>query len=233
MASGSSFYLDQSPSPHLRPDRPLAPGDVFVDSAFTWAPKYKSPFDPATAVKSFLTLAMLVGHPCGVYAGSRPATCPSVVQVRPKVEVTKERPFEAPWSGFTYLFPLPELLDGVDYVADFRRVSAVHYKYLSKSRIACLSRGGWSLLHRRYVAHTSRIEITSEESADALEEYWNEFELWEEWNKRGLNFDDFQVWLQAASSSGLFEGTPRSRLLKFALDEVLREMPAAGGESIG
>ncbi|MBA2311203.1 MAG: hypothetical protein H0V97_00165 [Actinobacteria bacterium] len=221
-----SIYFEKADEPHVRPRRPLAPGDIFRGVPLAWVPKHKDPFEQSAA-KAPQKTVMLLGHPCAIYGGGRPATCLTIAEVRPKAQACGDRSFDAPWAGFSYLFPLPLLSENEDYVVDFRRVGSVHYKYLEDSRVACLTHEGWAYLHQRYAFHTGRVDLEFDESFDSMEEYWNEFELWERWNE-SREPAEFQEWLKGESTSAAYPGTNRQELLKFAPDELLAEMLAMG-----
>lgn len=217
----SSIYLENVDEPHSRPNRPLAPGDVFQDVPLAWVPKHKDPFVQSCA-KAPLRTVMLLGHPCSIYAGGRLATCLTIAEIRSK-EVVCKRPFEPPWEGYSYLFPLPRFHSGEDHVVDFRRIGSAHYKYLEHSRVACLNRNGWVYLHLRYLFHIGRVSITFEESLDTLSQYWNEFSLWERWNGK-RDPVTFQGWLDEDCTLGKYAGVARRKLLSFAYDELSREL---------
>jgi hypothetical protein len=173
-------------------------------------------------------MVALLGHPCAVYAGGKPVRTQPVAQVRKKAEACRSGyPFEPPWEGYSALFPLPDFVEGEDYVVDFKRLGIVHFEALNEHRIACLTHEGWAAFQKRYAYHSLRANIDMERVIAATTKVWNEFEVWERWCQRGLDPQQYQTWLQEPQETGTYAGTKRDDLLEHASDEVLREMPIA------
>lgn len=214
------LYLDRSDTPLVRPSRPMNQGDVFLDVSIAAAGRGDD------KAKVTIGPVMLLGHPCSIHAGGRVIDTQFVAAVRPKEDATHGRPFDAPWTTHLYLFPLPGLIDGRDYVADFRRVGTTHFKNLDERRIACLSREGWAALQRRWAWHTLRADIPLVTRYADLAGLWNELAIWEEWVRRGNVVSEFTAWRDSEQVSGSYVGTKRADLLDFAFDELMEELPS-------
>lgn len=220
--STEDFYLEHA-GVGVRPSRPLHQGDVFVDVPFTVA----NPKRPeGSYFPERLATVQLVGHPCSIRAGHSILPVQAVVEVRLKRDIVQpDHPFEEPYESHFHLFPLPDLIEGDDYVADFRRVGTVVTKELIPQRVACLDKEAWVGLQRRLVYHTTRHELDFDLMLARADEWWNEVELWEEWNSRGLPEDDFDDWLSEPVTSGSYSGTTRRDVAAFAPDHVRAELP--------
>ena len=214
-----SIYLERSDVPHVRPSRPNNQGDVFADVPIATAGRGED--KPKVVVGPVIVL----GHPCSIYAGGRIIDTQLVASVRPVEEAVRGRPFEAPWSTHLFLFPLPGLIDGRNFVADFRRVGTTHFKNLEGRRTACLTRDGWAALQRRWAWHTLRADISLDSRSNDLRGIWNELTLWEEWADRGYPSEEFMGWRDAPQGEGTFTGTKRADLLDYAFDELWAELP--------
>lgn len=215
---GGSIYLDRSDTPHVRAARPLNQGDVYVNVRTVRA-------GPDEKTKVEVGPVILIGHPCAIYRGRTPFEMQFVAAVRPVVEAVPDRPFEAPWDTHKYLFPLPNLMGGTDYVADFRRLGMTHFKNLRERRVACLNREGWAALQRRWAWHTLRANIPLDERAGDIRGLWTEFALWEEWTSRGHEATAFETWFREPQAEGPYQGTARSDLIDFGMDELWLELP--------
>lgn len=172
-------------------------------------------------------LVALLGHPCAIYAGKNVVRVQAAVQVRLKGDACPTS-FESPWNEYSALFPLPDFRDGVDYVADFRRIGTVHAERMENRRVACLTHEGWAAFQRRYAYHSMRANIDIPRLVDASRKIWHEFEVWEEWNRRGFEFFQYQTWLQEPMEAGSYAGTRRDEVLEQGHDEVLAELPEPG-----
>jgi hypothetical protein len=148
-----------------------------------------------------------------------------VTPVQTVVEVRKlGHHLEPPYDSHYYCFPLPQLLNGEDYVADFRRIGTTHYQFLEGKRVACLSRAAWAALIRRYVFHCSRFDLGQERTHENIGELWHEFELWERWAQERNTPAGYQEWLNERQRNGPYAGTIRRELLAFASDQVVAEL---------
>ncbi len=140
-------------------------------------------------------------------------------------EATSGRPLVDPWNGHYYLFPLPALIEGADYVIDFRRIGMTHYRNLEDHRIACMNLEGWAAMQRRFAYHTLRADIPLSTRIADLEALWHEVGLWEEWNSRGHPSDGYQPWLNEQQQRGQYAGVARRTLLDYAPDHVAEDIP--------
>jgi hypothetical protein len=219
-----SIYLERSDLPYVRPSRPYNQGDIFADVPIATAGRGDN------KPKIVLGPVLILGHPCSIHAGGRIIETQFVASVRPVEEAVPGRPFGPPWDTHRFLFPLPGLRDGHDFVADFRRVGTTHFKNLEARRTACLTQDGWAALQRRWAWHTLRADIPLEQRSDDLRGLWNELALWEEWSVRGFPPEEFLVWRDSPQVSGSFVGTKRVDLVDYAFDELWAELPAHGQE---
>jgi hypothetical protein len=214
-----SIYLERSVAPLVKPSRPLWQGDVLVDVplALTGRGLEGAKARPVTAI--------MLAHPCSIYAGDRLNEMQLIAAIRPAREAAGKKPLIDPWESHYYLFPLPDLIGGEDFVVDFRRIGMTHYRNLDDRRIACLSLGGWAALQRRWAYHSLRIDLPLSDRIEDLRGLWNEINLWETWAVRGNSPDRFQDWLQEAQSSGPYAGSIRRTLLDYGPDEIVSDMP--------
>jgi hypothetical protein len=215
-------YLDVADHPHVRPSRPLWQGDIFDSVPLSITDKPKA---DGAKPKTRTTAAMLVGNPCSIHAGGgRLAVMQNVAQVRPLKERESEG-FRKPWEGFFQLFPLPAFRDGELWVADFNVLGSVHFKYLEKTRIACLSQSGWAAMQCRLAYHTLRIRPAVAERIEDLRALANEADLWERWNASGHEPSAFQSWLDSSCATTEYSDSPRRALLDFLPDVIASEFP--------
>lgn len=217
-----SIYLDSANAPHVRPSRPYNQGDVFDNVAVALAGR------GVDKVRTIVGPVILLGHPCSIYRGGALFEAQFVAAVRPVEEIFKDRVFAPPWDSHLFLFPLPALKDGRDFVADFRKVGTTHFKNLEGRRTACLTRDGWAALQRRLAWHTLRADIPLERRSADLAGTWNELALWEEWTARGFAPAEFIRWRDDEQTTGPFAGTKRADLLDFGFDELWNELPTGG-----
>lgn len=214
-----SIYLERQDAPEARPARPYNQGDVFADVPIATAGR--------DADKSKLNKGpvLLLGHPCSIHAGGRVFPTQFVASVRLKSDAVGNRPLDPPWDSHHFLFPLPGLIQGEDYVADFRRLGTTHFKNLEGRRTACLTQDGWAALQRRWAWHSLRIDLPLAVRSADLTGLWSELHLWEAWNARGNPYERFPAWLAEPQANGAYAGTTRRDLLDFALDELEEELP--------
>jgi hypothetical protein len=217
-----SIYLERADAPHVRPSRPYNQGDIFDKVPLASAGRGDD--NPRIEVGPVI----LLGHPCSIRAGSRVIPEQLIAAIRVLDDAVPARNLQSPWATHRYLFPLPQLCDGQDYVADFRRVGTTHYKNLEGHRVACLTRDGWAALQIRWAWHTLRAEIPLAVRSMDLLGLWNELALEEEWTDRGFTPGEFPAWRDSAQTEGAFVGTKRADLLDYAFDELWGELPARG-----
>jgi MoCo/4Fe-4S cofactor protein with predicted Tat translocation signal len=231
-------YLDRQDKPHVRPDRPLSQGDVFVDIPLVRAAKHSE-----TSAHRFIAptkigpnaLGMLVTHPCSSRSRSTHALKESV-SIAPVVRCPPE--FGPPWGGYYECFPLPGLRDGKDYVADLSAICPVRSEYLNGHRIACLGTEGLAALFHRLALNDSRLDRIPDHFAAEAERLSTETNLWELWVAKHSTEDGFQEWLneefpgqpiedehgQLVAGSAEQTGTPRREVLRWNFDEIKTEL---------
>lgn len=210
-------------TPGVRPHRPLFQGDVFVEAPFSVSKPEATDDEYHTTTR---TTILLIGHPCVMHAGSRVLPVQAAVQVRTVSEaVTGGKAFTPPYEGHYALFPLPGLVAGTDYVADFRRIGTCPTTELQGNRIACLSKSAWVALQLRFVFHSTRHELEFEPTLAQADHWWNDVMLWEEWRERGLPADEYEAWVKQPLENGAYPGTERRKAAAFAPDEVRAEFP--------
>src|SRR5947208_1752748 len=77
------IYLHNAADPPVRPERPWNQGDVFADVPILLLKKQKSqPVDPAELVKVHSDFVAMIGNPCSMRGGGKPAILQNVAHVR-------------------------------------------------------------------------------------------------------------------------------------------------------
>lgn len=184
----AEFFRQPSPS------RPLFQGDIFADVPIVKARAGGSPSTPPNVTVERRTVA-LMGYPCDIYSGGVFARTQMVAVVREarKVGVPDN------WEGGFTACPLPDLFeDGALWAVDFLAVSPVDRSYLrTENRIGCLSEFGWAFFRQRLVLCLTRTMIPLDPLEAVGKATWQEIEMWQEWNSRGHNTDEFQAWLDS------------------------------------
>jgi hypothetical protein len=197
---------------------------VFEDVPLGLIKRFKSSPDWFGSEKS--VRVSLLSHPCSAYGNGSLLPIQTVAEVRLLRDADPKGRFQAPWATHTYFFPLPDLLsDGEGYAVDFRRIGTTHYEYLERSRIACLSHAGWASFQSRYAVHALRLALSREQALGGTLPYWNEFDLWEEWIRRGYPPPAFQAWLDDEFTRGEYVGVRRRAVLEYAPDFIADDMP--------
>jgi hypothetical protein len=225
-APSDDIYLAKQDAPHVRPNRPLHQGDVFVNVPLSIARRQRNE-EGSYFNESDEATVMLIGAPCSIRAGNRTLPVQSVVEVVRMDEVVNPgHGFAFPYQGsYWHLFPLPQLMPGVDYVANFRKIGTSPTVELQDARTVCLNRPGWTALQSRYIYHSIRYEVTYQQMYEASVSAWNEVELWEKWNEAGLPELDFEAWMLEPVREGRYAGTIRRAAVGFAPDELEAEFP--------
>lgn len=121
-------------------------------------------------------LVMVLQHPCALRRG---------VDLHPKLLVASVAPdnlrskwFNAPFSTM----PLPKLIDGKDYSANFVDLEVIASRDLPvHPRIAVLSQLGVNLLMQRWVHHSTRLVVPTHHYSDTTVGPFDEADLTEEW----------------------------------------------------
>ena len=229
-----SLFLDRADVPPVRPERPWNQGDVFMDVPITITQRTGA---GAAKPKAIVGHAALIGHPCSLRGGGKPAIFQNVVGVRPAKpnEIERFEQVTPKWDCYFQVFPYVGLTeDGQLWVADFNILGTVHFKHLVDQRVACLSLEGWAAFQRRYANHTLRIDQSIDFRVGDVRQIWTELDLWEEWCRRGFEEADFDAWLnEPISSECHYKGTRRRDAVELAADVVLGEMPKDSGATIG
>ena len=125
-------------------------------------------------------MAMVISHPCNIRAG---AALRRALAMIPVVRYRRV-PFDEWPSGHFRVFPLPNLLDGAEYAAQFDEIGMVLSERLTpENRVACLSESGILLLQQRRVFAETRAVIQVETLEEASHGVLTEAELLEDWNR--------------------------------------------------
>jgi hypothetical protein len=220
------IYLERSDESPVRPARPIVQGDVFADIPVSLYRKFppRRPGEHPTAAKE--QTVVLYGHPCTSRRGeARDLEQVQTVAVVGRAEsLLGNREWAYPWPKNFRFFPLPGLINGEDYLADFGQLGVTRSEYLTDKRIACLNESAFASFQGRCATAVSRIELPLEEHERRIRPLWVEIGLWERWTEVTGATDGFQAWLDEPSRSR--EGASRREILAFAEDEVRDEMEA-------
>lgn len=215
----------------IRPQRPVAQGDVFEDVPLPLVAKKDQQDGDVPKIKR--THVMMLGNTCSLRGGSRLATSQNVALVRPAKEGEVTR-FQESWANSLFLLPLPGFIDEELWVADLRSIGTLHFREIQlEKRIACLSHEGLAAMQSRYADHSVRASLPVSQRVEDTQEVWNELELWEEWCARGHAYDDFPAWLDAPiSKPEQYASTLRRELIEVFPELVLADMPEPIGEPV-
>lgn len=123
------------------------------------------------------SLRLIVQHPCAIRQGTH---------LNPKILVCPVAPngnLRSNWSKCSYkIMPLPNLVDGKDYSADFVDLDLAPSSELHNShRQAALSHYGVNLLLQRWLHHNSRVIVPTVTLSAATVGPFTEADLTEEW----------------------------------------------------
>jgi len=223
-----NLYLERGSTPNIRPSRPWNQSDVFTGVPLSLIARFRQDTTTADPAVTQRVMVMLLSHPCVLRAGAagRPSDQQVVAHVQPVAEAQGPRPFEAPWDSHFSLFPLPDFLDGSDYVVNFRRIGTTHRQYLDERRIGVLSHPGWAAMQRRLAYHSLRVDLPLASRRLETAGSWEELQVWEEWNARGHPADDYQAWLnEPLSADRRYAGQIRRNVIEYAPDEVRADLP--------
>jgi hypothetical protein len=121
-------------------------------------------------------LVMALQHPCALRRG---------VELHPKLLVARVDPdtLRSDWAKASFSkMPLPKLIDGKNYSADFVNLELVESSTLvACQRIAVLSQSGVNLLMQRWVHHNTRFVVPTHSYGDSTLGPFDEADLIEEW----------------------------------------------------
>lgn len=217
-------YLARSDSPEVRPDRPIAQGDVFVDVPVALYRKYPPSREGQHPTEAKQTTVVLYGHPCTSRAGDALERVQNVAVVGKASRLLGGSRWESPYPGRYRLFPLPALVAGEDHVADLGQLAVTRAEYLEGSRVACLSFEALAAFQGRCVRAVSRVDLSIEENERRCTPLWTELGLWERWKTARGTVQGFHAWLDHSLSSR--EGTTRRQALMGAPEEVAADLDA-------
>lgn len=215
-------YLDRADKPPVRPNRPIAHGDVFLDvpvALYRKHPPKRAGQHPTDAKE---TSVMLYGHPCSSRRGDRLEQVPNVVVVARAERLLGGTAWGPPYRGRYRFFPLRGLVGGEDYVADLGQVAVTRVEYLAGKRVACLSFEGFAAFQGRCVMAVSRMNPGREEHERRCFPLWAELELWERWTSARETEAGFSAWLDEPLGSR--DQATRRAALMGAPEEVSQEL---------
>lgn len=158
---------------------PLMQGDVFRD--LNWLGETAPP------------LSMIVQHPCTMRKGASLLERLTVVAVESRPPLSMKD-----WQGFGHLMPLPDLVAGGYWAADFRVTGSVPSDSIDRRcRIGTLSNLGVNILQQRLTHYMTRFTIDVRTLAVTFEGVAAEMELQYEWVDAALeasgNPDDLDL----------------------------------------
>lgn len=187
--------------------RPFFTGDVFTDVTLAAG--------DATRTRN----VMVIQHPCAIRTDGVNLVDPLLVS---EVRKHKELPPED-WQGHGKLMPLPDLMPDIDtgrrhQAAMFDKLHLVAPADL-KNRVACLSQPGVNLLLQRWVHHSSRFIVPTQDFQTVTGGVFEEADMVEEWCEErvseALSIADATAecvaWLRQESATG---GGMRQRMLE-------------------
>lgn len=218
-------YLERRDEPVARPFRPIGMGDVFLGHPVIRGAREIKPqqWKQKTAWKSD-ALTMMAAHPCSA-RGNETGRLKDDISLVPVVPMPQG--FERPFAGYYELYPLPELYDGRDYVADLSRAFPCLPEFLVGRRIACLSEPAMAGLLDRHARNATRLEpvdVPGHFAAEA-ERLRMEFDLWEIWVKGTGEETGFQDWMRGE----WMDGSTRMQSMRGHFEE----METALAEEVG
>ncbi|MGH8994410.1 MAG: hypothetical protein ACRDZ7_23115 [Acidimicrobiia bacterium] len=202
--------------------RPVTQGDVFSDVPFAKNKRASKLADDPNATHDRRLVAVL-GYTCDLY-NEQSGQLGKVQIVAPVIDATKAG-IPEDWAGAFSLAPLPDLLgDGKMYAIDLRAASNIDSFYLVlANRVRCLSELGWAAFRQRIGLASTRVVNHLDDLLAAGQDTWREIELWEQWNRAGLQPSAFQAWLdQPQAKLGGF--TRRTVLYRGAMSEVAADL---------
>jgi hypothetical protein len=214
----SNPYRDRGDEPPQGGRRPVNQGDVFKNVPLIFGVSA----DGKARQKRKTTI--LLPHPCATRKGGsgRLNDLLCVSPVSRLSSVASE--WGPPWEGHFALFPLPGLLNGEDWVADLGLAAIVRSEGLQESRIAVLSREGFTAFQARCAHNACRVEPDPVRLRNRAEDYWLEFDLWERWTEVLGTEDGFQSWLDGPAPER--PETARRDAIKLLYDEIRVELDA-------
>jgi hypothetical protein len=121
-------------------------------------------------------LVMILQHPCALRSG--PDLHPKLLVAVVDLDTLRSNWAKAPFAKM----PLPKLVDGNDYSADFVDLDTVESALLvACDRVAVLSHFGVNLLMQRWMHHSTRLAVPTHTYSDATIAQFDEADLVEEW----------------------------------------------------
>jgi hypothetical protein len=188
-------YLEHRDQPVARPARPVCQGDVFIGLPVVRGIRWKRGQWKASLAVKDEALSMLIAHPCSARSNET-HNLKDDISLAPIVPRAKN--WGPPWRGHYEIFPLPDLYQGADYMADLSKAFPVVPEYLTDRRIACLSEDGLAALLDRLARNATRLEplhVPGHFHSEA-ERLRMEFDLWETWFRGRGKEGGFQEWLE-------------------------------------
>ncbi|MCX5601604.1 hypothetical protein OOK29_25980 [Streptomyces phaeochromogenes] len=153
----------------VNPSRPILTGDVFEDVAVT-------DFDGTSIART----VMVLDHPCSLRSDG--------VNLAPRLEVAEVRRTEpCSWRGGFNRMLLPDPFPGAEGKAHpcaaflDSRYPVSPAQLEAGTRIACLSHSGINLLMQRWVKHSSRVTVPTNDFQEANYGVYEEADVIEEW----------------------------------------------------
>ncbi|HLF41306.1 MAG TPA: hypothetical protein VI854_07520 [Acidimicrobiia bacterium] len=202
--------------------RPVTQGDVFADVPFAKNKRASKLTDnPNTSHER--RLVAVLGYTCDLY-NEQTGELGKVQVVAPVIDATKAG-IPPDWAGAFSIAPLPDLYgDGKMYAVDLRAASNIDAFYLVPAkRVRCLSELGWAAFRQRIGLASMRVVNHLDDLLAVGYDTWREIELWERWNRAGLQPSAYQPWLdQPQAKLGGF--TRRVLLYRGAIAEVTADL---------
>lgn len=156
-------------------ETPDEPESIYL-ARFDEVSEYRPLFTGDVYRLSDQELAMVLQHPCALRRG---------IQLLPKLPVASVAPdsLRSDWAKAPYTkMPLPKLIDGKDYSADFINLELPDSStLLACERIAVMSQLGVNLLMQRWSHHNTRLVVPTHLYSESTIGPFDEADLIEEW----------------------------------------------------
>lgn len=216
----SDPYLERRDEPVARPHRPIGMGDVFLGYPVIQGAREvkKDQWRSRTAWKPD-ALTMMVAHPCSARANET-GRLKDDITLAPIVPMPPG--FEPPYSGYYELYPLPELYEGRDYVADLSKGFPCKPDFLVDKRIACMNEAALAGLLDRQARNDTRLEthhVPGHFTVEA-ERLRMEFDLWELWVEGTGDESGLQEWMKEE----WMEGSSHLHSMRGHFEEIKKKL---------
>lgn len=200
----SELYLARGDPVPL--ERPLFQGDVFQEEP---VPYIEKAADEQFYTRLDTRVVMVMPHPCSCYRGDNLRDRLTVASVLPVPVGQKITTVD--WQTLNQ-FPLPEVRDGQDGIADIGELATIPSEVLApERRIACLSLTGVAWLHKRILKYMTRRRWLITNLETELLEQWDDVEIWQAWVRSKGTRKGYEAWKRSVVNiAGIGDVEPRT-----------------------